>query len=54
MKQKKTGRLFFQVFGEIVKGYEVVEKIENMGSYSGRPKKSVVIAACGEVTKAEA
>jgi len=42
------------VFGEIVKGYEVVEKIENMGSYSGRPKKSVVIAACGEVTAAKA
>jgi len=41
------------VFGEVTKGLDIVDKMESMGSYSGRPKASVVIKACGEVGKEE-
>jgi len=37
------------VFGEVKKGYDVVEKIESTGSYGGKPKCLVEIASCGEV-----
>lgn len=37
------------VFGEIVEGYDVVEKIEKQGTKSGTPKAKVVIADCGEL-----
>lgn len=38
------------VFGRVMKGYEVVRKIEECGSELGRPKKRVIIADCGEIT----
>jgi len=39
------------VFGEVVEGYDVVKKIEDVGSNSGKTSKTVVIADCGEVSK---
>jgi peptidylprolyl isomerase len=37
------------VFGEVVDGYELVQKIESYGSQSGAPKKKVVIEDCGQI-----
>lgn len=37
------------VFGKVVEGYEVVQKIEGVGSGSGTTSKKVVIADCGEL-----
>ncbi|MCB0036143.1 MAG: peptidylprolyl isomerase [Anaerolineales bacterium] len=37
------------VFGKVTEGYDVVESIEALGTQSGRPKKEVVIAACGQL-----
>jgi cyclophilin family peptidyl-prolyl cis-trans isomerase len=43
------------VFGEVVKGYEIIEQIENVKvNKDDAPLKPVVITACGEVTKAAA
>lgn len=42
------------VFGKVIKGYEVVKKIETLGSRSGKPKAKVVITDCGELTNDEA
>lgn len=36
------------VFGRVTKGMDVVKAVEALGSGSGEPKKSVVIADCGE------
>lgn len=38
------------VFGEVVDGFKVVDKIANAGTWgSGKPKAKVVIADCGEL-----
>lgn len=37
------------VFGQVVKGEEVVTSIEAVGSPNGNPKKKVIITDCGEV-----
>lgn len=37
------------VFGKVVQGMDVVKKIEECGSKSGKPLKKVVITACGEL-----
>jgi peptidylprolyl isomerase len=37
------------VFGEVLEGYDVVEKIEKLGSPSGRPAKKVVVQNSGEL-----
>ncbi|CEI93756.1 hypothetical protein G6F70_009494 [Rhizopus microsporus] len=37
------------VFGEVVEGMDLVKKIESYGSESGRPKKKITIADCGEL-----
>jgi len=38
------------VFGEVMDGYEIVDKIQNVVKGSGdRPAKDVVISACGEL-----
>ncbi|KAK9456843.1 peptidyl-prolyl cis-trans isomerase [Dipodascopsis uninucleata] len=37
------------VFGEVVEGLDLVQKIESLGSQSGVPKATVVIAASGTV-----
>lgn len=37
------------VFGEVKEGYDVIEKVEAVGSNSGRPAQSVTITDCGEV-----
>lgn len=36
------------VFGEVVDGMDIVKRIEECGSQSGEPSKTVVISACGE------
>ena len=36
------------VFGEVIEGYDVVEKIEACGSKSGKPKTEILIADCGQ------
>lgn len=37
------------VFGKVVEGLDVVRKIEEMGSRSGRPRIKVVIVNCGQL-----
>lgn len=37
------------VFGAVVEGMDVVQKIEALGTESGRPKAKIVVADCGEV-----
>lgn len=37
------------VFGEVVDGYDIVKKIEKVGTQSGAPGKKVVIEDCGEL-----
>jgi len=37
------------VFGSVVEGYDVVEKIESYGSDSGKTKAKIVIADCGQL-----
>merc|ERR1711924_375232 len=37
------------VFGRVVGGMDVVQKMEAVGSGNGRPSKVVVIADCGEL-----
>ena len=37
------------VFGKVVEGLDVVRKIEEMGSRSGRPKTKVTIVNCGQL-----
>ena len=35
------------VFGQVVRGYDVVKAIESVGSASGSPAYNVVVSACG-------
>jgi cyclophilin family peptidyl-prolyl cis-trans isomerase len=37
------------VFGKVVQGMDVIKKVEQYGSQSGRTSKKIVIADCGEV-----
>lgn len=37
------------VFGEVLEGYDIVKEIEAVGSQSGKPSKTVVIADSGEL-----
>ena len=37
------------VFGQVIEGYDVVEKIEAVGSRSGATSQKVVIADCGQL-----
>ncbi|RYG68713.1 hypothetical protein EON64_04550 [archaeon] len=37
------------VFGEVKDGFDVVKKMEAMGTDSGRPKAAIVITDCGEL-----
>jgi peptidylprolyl isomerase domain and WD repeat-containing protein 1 len=37
------------VFGKVIEGYEIVKKIEEVGTGSGRPTKKVVIEDSGEL-----
>merc|ERR1712187_484516 len=39
------------VFGKVVDGMDVVKKIEESGSQSGRTSKTVVIEDCGELVE---
>jgi peptidylprolyl isomerase len=38
------------VFGKVIEGYDVVQKMEKVGSQSGKPSKTVRILESGEVT----
>ena len=42
------------VFGEVVKGQEVVEKIQEFGTRTADIKDRVVISDCGELNKSTA
>ena len=37
------------VFGKVVEGMDVVKQVESMGTDSGRPKKTIVVANCGQL-----
>ncbi|KAG8345450.1 21 kDa cyclophilin [Trypanosoma vivax] len=37
------------VFGQVTKGYEVIEKVESNGTSSGATRQPIVIADCGEL-----
>jgi peptidylprolyl isomerase len=37
------------VYGEVTLGYDIVKKIEKMGTNSGAPAKKVVIKDCGQL-----
>jgi len=37
------------VFGTVVEGMEVIKKIEGWGTQSGKPKKNITIANCGQL-----
>lgn len=37
------------VFGKVIDGLDVVDKIEAVGSQSGRTAKEVVVKDCGEL-----
>jgi cyclophilin family peptidyl-prolyl cis-trans isomerase len=37
------------VFGEVVKGYDIVKKMEALGTQSGKPKKTIKIQDCGQL-----
>lgn len=41
------------VFGVVEQGWDVVKEIESVGSGSGRPRASVVIADCGLLEEVE-
>mmetsp|Transcript_22536 Transcript_22536/g.89484 ORF Transcript_22536/g.89484 Transcript_22536/m.89484 type:complete len:171 (-) Transcript_22536:196-708(-) len=41
------------VFGKVLEGMDVVKAVEKVGSQSGKPKKEVVIAECGELAAEE-
>merc|ERR1712142_1167958 len=37
------------VFGHVVSGMELVRKIENQGTRSGRPRQAITISDCGQI-----
>ena len=37
------------VFGKVVEGMDVVQKVEKLGSRAGKTSKKVVIDDCGEL-----
>ena len=37
------------VFGKVIEGFDVVKKMEAQGTQSGKPKKEIVIADCGQL-----
>ena len=43
----------FVAFGKVIKGMEIVDKIEGAGSKNGSPKHKVSIINCGEVTESQ-
>ena len=36
------------VFGEVVEGFDILRKVEKMGSQSGKTSKKIVIEDCGQ------
>lgn len=40
------------VFGVVLKGMDVVRNIEKLGTQQGKPKKPIVVTACGELKPA--
>lgn len=37
------------VFGEVKEGYDIIKRVEAIGTGSGKPGKTVTITDCGEV-----
>ena len=38
------------VFGAVKEGYDIIKKVETVGSNSGKPMQPVTITDCGEVS----
>jgi peptidylprolyl isomerase len=38
------------VFGRVVDGFDVVKKVESVGSQSGKTSQPVMIADCGQLS----
>ena len=38
------------VFGEVIEGMDIIQRVESVGSGSGAPSKTVTIADSGEIT----
>lgn len=43
----------YVVFGKLVEGHDVLDKIENVGDEVGRPSVTVKIISCGELLEGE-
>lgn len=39
------------VFGSVIEGMDVVQKMESFGSKNGKPSKKVIISECGELNE---
>jgi peptidylprolyl isomerase len=37
------------VFGEVTQGYDIVQKMESLGTQSGAPRQKIVIEDCGQL-----
>ena len=42
------------VFGQVVEGMELVKRMDNLGTSSGKPRSPIEITDCGEITKGSA
>ena len=40
------------VFGAVKDGYDIIEKVESIGTNSGKPGQTVTITDCGEIPQA--
>ena len=39
------------IFGEVIKGFEIVDKLEAIGTQSGKPRKHAIIKKSGVLHK---
>ena len=41
------------MFGKVLEGYEIIKKLESLGSQSGKPSATLTIADSGELPLSE-